>query len=113
MDHKYEDPVELLRKYKENITVARTLEKKDFDAWKASLLSCSPAVLEKIPYDVSTWEFETMFSSLYEEWPNPEEYERQYSDAVSKIEEVNTIFNDLNKEAMELIKKANELSRPK
>lgn len=103
------NPEALAKKYKENIVAFRTKEKADFDTWKAGLLKCSKDLLDKIPYDVSTWKFEEMQSELYAEWPDPEIWEKQYQDFSSKIEEINAIAYEFDKEAARLLQEAVQL----
>ena len=103
------NPEALARKYRENIVAFRTKEKADFDAWKDALLKCSKELLDKIPYDVSTWKFEEMQSELYKDWPDPDVYERQYQDYVTKVEEINQIAYEFDKEAVALLEKAVQL----
>lgn len=103
------NPEVLSRQYRENIVAFRTKEKADFETWKAGLLKCSKTLLSKIPYDVSTWRFEEMFSELYEEWPDPDVYEAQYTEYLGKIEEINNIVSGFIEEALELIERAIEL----
>ena len=110
MEHQhFEDPAELIRKYKENITIKRTLEKKDFDTWKAGILACSDDFRAKLPYDVTTLTHEEMYSQLYEDWPDRDLYEQQYAEAYKKIMEINEIVNDLNKQALEYLKQSAQL----
>lgn len=102
-------PEQIDKQYRENIVIFRTKEKADFEKWKSGLLKCSRDLLDKIPYDVSSWVFEDIMSELYAEWPDPDKYEQQYQDLSSKTKEINSIVAEFDKEATRLVQQAVQL----
>lgn len=103
----YETALKQAKEYGNNIIEFRTREKAAFDRWKSELLKNPDSeLLKKIPYDVSSWEFEDLFSELYKDNPDPVVYQKQYDNMVEIADTVLGIVMEYNKRGLELQREA-------
>ena len=105
------DPIALRRKYREALIAERTKQEQQVNNWKRVLLTCSKEkILDKIPVDVESLTYESLFPELYKDVIDEAAYDEQYNKAMELINFINNLVNEHNKKGVEVLKEFGQLS---
>lgn len=104
------DPVAIRDKARETFISCRAAEEQKFNQWYTSLLKCSKErVLDKIPFDYTNWSLRSLIPEWYKEVPDPVICNEQVSGLNAKIDTINDIIADINREGIKLLEEYNTL----
>lgn len=114
LNEAYVDPVKLANEAKEIMVSERTLRVDAFNKWYQKFMQevDKPRVKEKLdllPFDYKALSIQTLIPEWFVEVPNAEIAKQQVIEANKKIDMINEIFNELNKEGVEKLKAFKEL----
>lgn len=104
------NPTQLRQKARETFIAMRTKEEQKFNNWYLSLLKCpKEVVLDKIPFDYQDMSLQSLVPEWYVEVPNAEVCEQQVKSLNEKLEIINCIIEEVNKEGLKLLEEYNQL----
>lgn len=110
MSGEYVDPVALRNKARETFIAKRTVQEQKFNAWYEALLKCpQDKVLDKIPFDYHNMTLQSLVPEWYVDAPDAATCDEQLKAANEKIDIVNKIIDDLNREGVKRLEEYNEL----
>ena len=98
-------------KQRDIFITARTQQEQIFNQWYNNLLTMPvDGILSKLSYDYRDLKFRELVSEWYTDEPNQEKADEQVAKVNAMMNEANKLYLELNKNAIELIKKYNELN---
>jgi len=101
----HEDPVVLRNQVRDIFISRRSIEEQKVNKWINELLSCpKERVLDRIPFSVEGMSLQTLVPEWYVDKPNKEICAQQLQAAREKIDQINQIIYEINKEGIEEIK---------
>lgn len=100
----YINPAELKRKLREDLIAKRAKQEQKFANWKRAMLTCGEKeVLEKLPIDINTFTYESLFPELYKDRIDKDVYKQELERANQIIMQITEIVNEYNKKGVELL----------
>lgn len=107
----HEDPAVLRSRAREKFITRRTVEEQKLDKWRNALLSApSDKVSSKVPFALVDLTLQNLVPEWYKELPNAEIARQQITAANEKIETVNRVIADVNKEGIALLEEYNAMN---
>lgn len=98
----HEDPVLLRNQVRDIFISRRSIEEQKVNKWVKELLSCpKERVLDRIPFNLEGLSLQTLVPEWYVDKPNKEICTQQLVEARAKIDQINQIIYELNKEGIE------------
>lgn len=109
-EHQVHDVVAIRDKAREIFITRRAAEEQKFERWHKALLKCSKErVLDKIPFDYESMSLRSLCPEWYVEAPNKDVCEQQVREANEKIDQINSIVAEINREGIALLEEYNRL----
>lgn len=98
----HEDPVLLRNQVRDIFISMRSIEEQKVSKWVRELLSCpKERVLDRIPFSVEGMTLQTLVPEWYVDKPDKEICNQQLQAAREKIDQINQIIYEINKEGIE------------
>lgn len=107
----HEDPAVLRSRAREKFITRRTVEEQKLDKWRTALLAIpSDKVSSKVPFALVDLTLQNLVPEWYKELPDATVARGQVISANEKIDIVNRVISDLNKEGIALLEEYNALN---